>query len=131
MRGFARLAPRLEIFLSVLRERRLRAPLVVYNPIERELLDAQGYEREVTAEAGYRVGLSAGAKVVHVASGPLGADDVRSLRASSPDIVLLCGGTDGGWAGVQCRYFKLAMVVSSCAVFGVARMSWHMAQAFL
>ena len=29
-----------------------------------------GYERTVTAEAGYRVGLSAGAKVVHVASGP-------------------------------------------------------------
>ena len=27
-----------------------------------------GYERQVTAEAGYRVGLSAGAKVVHVAS---------------------------------------------------------------
>ena len=27
-----------------------------------------GHERQVTAEAGYRVGLSAGAKVVHVAS---------------------------------------------------------------
>ncbi|MGL5819928.1 MAG: glutamate mutase L [Phycicoccus sp.] len=55
-----------------------------------------GYEREVTAEAGYRVGLSAGAKVVHVASGPLDGAGVRSLRASSADIVLLCGGTDGG-----------------------------------
>ncbi|MGL5930679.1 MAG: glutamate mutase L, partial [Dermatophilaceae bacterium] len=55
-----------------------------------------GYEREVTAEAGHRVGLSAGAKVVHVASGPLTGTDVRSLRASSPDVVLLCGGTDGG-----------------------------------
>ena len=32
-----------------------------------------GYERQVTAEAGYRVGLSAGAKVVHVASGRLDA----------------------------------------------------------
>ena len=31
-----------------------------------------GHERQVTAEAGYRVGLSAGAKVVHVAHGPLG-----------------------------------------------------------
>ncbi|MGL5908802.1 MAG: glutamate mutase L [Phycicoccus sp.] len=59
-----------------------------------------GYEREVTAEAGHRVGLSAGAKVVHVASGPLTGADVRSLRASSPDVVLLCGGTDGGNADV-------------------------------
>ncbi|MGL5866110.1 MAG: glutamate mutase L [Dermatophilaceae bacterium] len=59
-----------------------------------------GYEREVTAEAGHRVGLSAGAKVVHVASGPLTGSDVRSLRASSPDVVLLCGGTDGGNAEV-------------------------------
>jgi uncharacterized protein (TIGR01319 family) len=55
-----------------------------------------GYEREVTAEAGHRVGLSAGAKVVHVASGPMGGPDVTALRASRPDLVLLVGGTDGG-----------------------------------
>ena len=30
-----------------------------------------GYEALVTAEAGHRVGLSAGARVVHVAAGPL------------------------------------------------------------
>ena len=30
-----------------------------------------GYEREVTAEAGHRVGLSAGARVEHVAAGPM------------------------------------------------------------
>ncbi len=59
-----------------------------------------GYEREVTAEAGYRVGLSAGAKVVHVASGPLTGQGVRELRAAQPDIVLLAGGTDGGNAEV-------------------------------
>ena len=59
-----------------------------------------GYEREVTAEAGHRVGLSAGARVEHVSSGPLDADGVRSLRASRPDIVLLVGGTDGGNAEV-------------------------------
>ena len=41
-----------------------------------------GYERVVTAEAGYRVGLSAGAKVVHVAAGALSAADVRALRAA-------------------------------------------------
>ncbi len=55
-----------------------------------------GYEREVTAEAGHRVGLSAGAKVVHVACGELSGADVAALRAASPDLVLLVGGTDGG-----------------------------------
>lgn len=55
-----------------------------------------GYERQVTAEAGHRVGLSAGAKVVHVATGPLRTADVTALRADRPDIVLLVGGTDGG-----------------------------------
>jgi uncharacterized protein (TIGR01319 family) len=59
-----------------------------------------GYEREVTAEAGQRVGLSAGAKVVHVASGPMTGDDVKALRTASPDLVLLVGGTDGGNAQV-------------------------------
>lgn len=55
-----------------------------------------GYERQVTAEAGHRVGLSAGAKVVHVASGTLRSADVTELRAARPDIILLVGGTDGG-----------------------------------
>ncbi len=59
-----------------------------------------GYEREVTAEAGRRVGLSAGAKVVHVACGPMTGADVAALRAASPDLVLLVGGTDGGNADV-------------------------------
>jgi len=52
-----------------------------------------GQERLVSAEAGYRVALSAGAKVVYVSAGPLA---VSSLRASRPDVVLLVGGTDGG-----------------------------------
>ena len=55
-----------------------------------------GYERAVTAEAGYRVGLSAGAKVVHVASGRLDPTALDRLRADAPDVVLLVGGTDGG-----------------------------------
>ena len=74
-----------------------------------------GYERTVTAEAGYRVGLSAGAKVVHVASGALGPDELAALAHARPDIVLLVGGTDGGnaeglqhngvalgWGGFRC-----------------------------
>ncbi len=59
-----------------------------------------GYEREVTAEAGFRVGLSAGARVVHVAAGPMAGADVAALRAARPDVVLLVGGTDGGNADV-------------------------------
>jgi uncharacterized protein (TIGR01319 family) len=59
-----------------------------------------GYERLVTAEAGHRVGLSAGARVVHVAAGPLDRAGVDELRAARPDVVLLVGGTDGGDAAV-------------------------------
>jgi uncharacterized protein (TIGR01319 family) len=59
-----------------------------------------GYERDVTAQAGHLVGLSAGARVVHVACGAMSAPDVARLRGSRPDIVLLVGGTDGGNAEV-------------------------------
>lgn len=59
-----------------------------------------GYERVVTAEAGHRVGLSAGARVTHVASGSLDEDAVRRLVDDRPDVVLLVGGTDGGNAEV-------------------------------
>ena len=55
-----------------------------------------GYERVVTAEAGARVGLSAGAKVVHVSSGPLDREGMAALSLARPDVVLLVGGTDGG-----------------------------------
>ena len=59
-----------------------------------------GYERSVTAEAGHRVGLSAGAKIVHVAAGPMTTAQVAELRAARPDVILLVGGTDGGNAQV-------------------------------
>lgn len=55
-----------------------------------------GQERLVSAEAGHRVALSAGAKVVHVSSGELSAAGVRALRSARPDVLLLVGGTDGG-----------------------------------
>ena len=59
-----------------------------------------GYERAVTAEAGYRVGLSAGAKVVHVSAGRLDDDGLAVLADVTPDVLLLVGGTDGGNAEV-------------------------------
>lgn len=55
-----------------------------------------GYEQLVTAEAGQRVGLTAGARVVHVAAGPLDRSGLAALTAARPDVVLLVGGTDGG-----------------------------------
>jgi len=56
-----------------------------------------GNEELVTAEAGRRVALSSGGRVVHVSS-----DRVRigAVRNSRPDVVLLVGGTDGGNAEV-------------------------------
>jgi uncharacterized protein (TIGR01319 family) len=55
-----------------------------------------GYERVVTAEAGSRVALTAGGRVVHVHAGLLDAAGLAALRAAAPDVVLLVGGTDGG-----------------------------------
>ena len=59
-----------------------------------------GYERVVTAEAAYRVALTAGGRVVHVQAGELDAAGLAALRATRPDVVLLVGGTDGGNADV-------------------------------
>jgi uncharacterized protein (TIGR01319 family) len=55
-----------------------------------------GYEELISAEAGHRAALSAGARVVHVAAGRLDDDALRRLRTVDPDVVLLVGGTDGG-----------------------------------
>ncbi|MEV6343765.1 glutamate mutase L [Actinoplanes sp. NPDC051851] len=55
-----------------------------------------GYESLVTAEAGHRVGLSAGAQVVHVGAGRLDGPALTALRGARPDVILLVGGTDGG-----------------------------------
>ena len=55
-----------------------------------------GNEVLVTAEAGRRVALSSGGRVVHVSSGGLDADGLHALKANRPDVVLLVGGTDGG-----------------------------------
>jgi uncharacterized protein (TIGR01319 family) len=59
-----------------------------------------GYEELISAEAGHRAALSAGARVVHVAAGRLDDVGLRVLRAVAPDVVLLVGGTDGGEASV-------------------------------
>ncbi len=58
-----------------------------------------GNEELVTAEAGKRVALSSGGRVVFVSGGVVAVDH---LRAADPDVVLLVGGTDGGNAEVYC-----------------------------
>jgi uncharacterized protein (TIGR01319 family) len=73
-----------------------------------------GNEELVSAEAGRRVALSSGGRVVHVASGALSRDALRALRASEPDVLLLVGGTDGG----------NAEVLLSCAA-ALARARWR------
>lgn len=63
-----------------------------------------GNEELVTAEAGRRVALSSGGRVVHVGSGRLDEESgLTALTASRPDVVLLVGGTDGGNADVLLR----------------------------
>jgi uncharacterized protein (TIGR01319 family) len=59
-----------------------------------------GYEELISAEAGHRAALSAGARVVHVAAGRLDDAALATLRTVAPDVVLLVGGTDGGEASV-------------------------------
>ena len=59
-----------------------------------------GYEELISAEAGHRAALSAGARVVHVVAGRLADAPPAALDAVAPDVVLLVGGTDGGEAGV-------------------------------
>ncbi len=60
-----------------------------------------GNEELVTAEAGRRVALSSGGKVVTVRSVAQGDD--LDLTVDTPDVVLLTGGTDGGNAEVLLR----------------------------
>ena len=55
-----------------------------------------GLVRELTAEAARQAALGAGAKLVGTFAYRLTAADVESIRALSPDILLLAGGTDGG-----------------------------------
>ena len=59
-----------------------------------------GYEREISAEAGHRAALSAGARVVHVSAGRLDEAGIRALVEAAADVVLLVGGTDGGESSV-------------------------------
>ena len=55
-----------------------------------------GLVPELTAEAAKRASLGAGAKVIKVYSFELTEEDAAEINRIHPDILLLCGGTDGG-----------------------------------
>lgn len=55
-----------------------------------------GLVRELTAEAARQAALGAGAKLVGGFAYRLTAADIAQIDVLAPDIVLLCGGTDGG-----------------------------------
>jgi uncharacterized protein (TIGR01319 family) len=74
-----------------------------------------GYEELISAEAGHRAALSAGARVVHVAAGRLDDLALAELRAATPDVVLLVGGTDGGEASVL-RFNAAALAAADWSV---------------
>lgn len=59
-----------------------------------------GLVRELTAEAARQAALGAGAKLVGCYAYRLTTADVRQVEALAPDVLLLCGGTDGGNAEV-------------------------------
>lgn len=62
-----------------------------------------GLVRELTAEAARQAALGAGAKLVGGFAYRLTAADVRRLEELQPDLLLLCGGTDGGNSEVIIR----------------------------
>jgi uncharacterized protein (TIGR01319 family) len=55
-----------------------------------------GLVRELTAEAARQAALGAGARLCGSFAYRLTAGDLRDVEELAPDIVLLCGGTDGG-----------------------------------
>jgi uncharacterized protein (TIGR01319 family) len=55
-----------------------------------------GFVPELSSEAAARVALGAGAKVVHTFSHKLTKSELEAISKLNPDIILLCGGTDGG-----------------------------------
>ncbi len=57
---------------------------------------ASGIVPDLTAQAAKDAALSAGGKVTRVFSYRLTAGDLAELEHDAPDILLLCGGTDGG-----------------------------------
>ncbi len=61
---------------------------------------------DLTATAAKNAALGAGAKVEKVYAGTLNKNEVLEIQSLDPDIILLCGGTDGGNDKVVCDNAK-------------------------
>lgn len=57
---------------------------------------ASGLVPELTAKAARTAASSAGAKVVKTYSFEISRKEAEEIEQISPDLILLCGGTDGG-----------------------------------
>lgn len=66
-----------------------------------------GLVRGLTTKAAQEACLGAGAKLVAAYSNGLSRDDIGQIELTSPDIILLCGGTDGGNEEVILRSARL------------------------
>lgn len=55
-----------------------------------------GLSRTLSIRAGRNAGFGAGGKIVHTASGILNDDDMERISLSGAEIILLCGGYEGG-----------------------------------
>ena len=76
-----------------------------------------GLVRELTAEAARQAALGAGARLVGGFAYRLTARDAAQIEALAPDIILLCGGTDGGDADVILHNARaLAQIALRCPV---------------
>ncbi len=76
-----------------------------------------GLVQELTAEAARQAALGAGAKLVASFAYRLTAGDVHRIEALTPDILLLCGGTDGGNSEVILHNARaLAASSLACAI---------------
>ncbi|MFC2042164.1 glutamate mutase L, partial [Chloroflexota bacterium] len=74
-----------------------------------------GFVPRYTSKAGQMAALGAGAKVVGSYSYRLAEAQITEIRNLSPDILLLCGGTDGGDADtVLANAQKLAVLGPDC-----------------
>jgi len=57
---------------------------------------AIGLVEDLTAAAGQQAALNAGARIELVLHGRLGEKDTAALAETHPEVILFCGGTDGG-----------------------------------
>ena len=76
-----------------------------------------GLVPELTGEAAKLASLGAGAKVVGIYAFQLTEDDLEEIKAASPDIFLLVGGTDGG--NTECILHNARMIAKLTPSFPI------------